>query len=156
MDEREITHELEELSESECLRLLRRHSLVRIAIVVDDKPQIFPINAVQDRIIVFRTAPGTKLSYAPSSNVAFEIDEYNPESGVGWSVMVQGVAQDATTALDNLSWTARGATPHTVAPGVRTHRVAVDSQKITGRRFRIPVDNCGGLRREVAGVRLTS
>ena len=76
MDEREITHELEELSESECLRLLRRHSLGRIALVVDEKPQIFPINyALQDRIIVFRTAPGTKLSYAPSSNVAFEIDE---------------------------------------------------------------------------------
>ena len=142
MDEREITHELEELSETECLRLLRRHSLGRIALVVDEKPQIFPINyALQDRIIVFRTAPGTKLSYAPSSNVAFEIDEYNPESGVGWSVMVQGVAQDATTVLDDLSWTARDATPRTVAPGVRTHRVAIDSQKITGRRFRIPVHN---------------
>ena len=142
MDEHEIRRELEEISESECLRLLRRHSLGRIAVVVDEKPQIFPVNyALQDRIIVFRTAPGTKLSYAPSSNVSFEIDEYNPESGVGWSVMVQGVARDATTALDDPSWKASGAMPHPVAPGVRTHRVAIDSQTITGRRFRIPVEN---------------
>jgi len=142
MNEREITRELEEISESECLRLLRGHALGRIAVVVDKKPQIFPVNyALQDRLIVFRTAPGTKLSYAPSSDVAFEIDEYNPESGVGWSVIVQGVAQDATTAVDDLSWTARSAMPHPVAPGARTHRVAIDSQRITGRRFRIPVEN---------------
>lgn len=140
MDKLDITTELQEISETECLRLLRRHSLGRIALVVDEKPQIFPVNyALQDRIIVFRTAPGTKLSYAPSSNVAFEIDEYNSESGVGWSVVVQGVAQDATTALDDISWTARGANPHPVAPGVRTHRIAIDSQKITGRQFRIRV-----------------
>jgi nitroimidazol reductase NimA-like FMN-containing flavoprotein (pyridoxamine 5'-phosphate oxidase superfamily) len=140
MDNGEITPELQEISETECLRLLRRHSLGRIAVVVEGQPQIFPVNyALQDRIIVFRTAPGTKLSYAPLSRVAFEIDEYNSESGVGWSVMVQGVAQDATTALDDLSWTARGAMPHPVAPGVRTHRVAIDSQNITGRYFRISV-----------------
>jgi uncharacterized protein len=140
MDNREITAELQELSETECLQLLRRHSLGRIAVVIDGRPQIFPVNyALQDRIIVFRTAPGTKLSYAPSSRVAFEIDEYSSESGVGWSVMVQGVAQDATTALDDFSWTARGALPHPVAPGVRTHRVAIDPQEITGRYFRMSV-----------------
>ena len=140
MDKRDITPELQEIPETECLRLLRRHSLGRIAVVVEGQPQIFPVNyALQDRIIVVRTAPGTKLSYAPSSNVAFEIDDYNASTGVGWSVMVQGVAQDATVALDDVSWTARGAMPHPRAPGDDA-RIAISSEKITGRRFQVSVD----------------
>src|SRR5207248_6454532 len=86
MDKRDIAPELEQIPESECLSILGRHSLGRIAVVVERQPQIFPVNyALKDRIIVFRTAPGTKLSYAPSSNVAFEIDGYDASSGVGWS-----------------------------------------------------------------------
>jgi len=68
---------------------------------------------------------------------AFEIDEYEYSTHVGWSVLVQGVAIDATTALDDVSWTARGATPHPLAPGVRIHRVAISPTSITGRRFKL-------------------
>jgi hypothetical protein len=138
VDDREAASELEDIPENECLQILAGRSLGRIAVVVEGQPQIFPVNyALKDRIIVFRTAPGTKLSYAPMSNVAFEIDDYDASSGVGWSVMVQGVAQDATIALDDVSWAARGATPHPLAPGVRAHRIAISSEKVTGRRFRI-------------------
>jgi hypothetical protein len=45
------------------------------------------------------------------------------------------VAIDATTALDDVSWTARGATPHPLAPGVKVHRLAIRPMIITGRRF---------------------
>ena len=129
---------LEEISEDECLRLLERHDLGRIAVVVNGQPLIFPVNyGLSHRIVTFRTAYGTKLSYAPGSNVAFEIDEYAPASRVGWSVLVQGVAIDATTALDDVSWTARGATPHPLAPGVKIHRLAIRPTRITGRRFKL-------------------
>ena len=53
---------LEELSEPECLELLAQQTLGRVAIVVDGRPQIFPVNyAMYGDVIVLRTAPGTKL-----------------------------------------------------------------------------------------------
>ena len=130
--------DIEELSEDECLQLLQQHDLGRIAVVVDGQPLIFPVNyGLSHRIVTFRTAHGTKLSYAPGSNVAFEIDDYSPSTGVGWSVLVQGVAIDATTANDDVSWTARGAAPRPLAPGVRIHRLAIRPTLITGRRFKL-------------------
>jgi nitroimidazol reductase NimA-like FMN-containing flavoprotein (pyridoxamine 5'-phosphate oxidase superfamily) len=130
--------DLEVISEAECLQLLERHHLGRIAFVVDGQPLILPVNyALSHRIVTLRTAQGTKLAYAPGSKVAFEIDEYESSTHVGWSVLVQGVAVDATTALDDVSWTARGATPHPLAPGVRIHRLAISPTSITGRRFKL-------------------
>jgi hypothetical protein len=141
MYEPEMNTDLEELQEDECLQLLHQHHLGRIAVLVDGQPLIFPVNyGVSHRIVTFRTAHGTKLSYAPGSHVAFEIDEYAPSTRVGWSVLVQGLAVDATTALDDISWTARGATPHPVAPGVKIHRMAIRPTQITGRRFKLAAD----------------
>ena len=134
MYEPEAGADLEEIPEDECLQLLERHDLGRIAIVVDGQPLIFPVNyALSHRVVTFRTAHGTKLSNAPGSNIAFEIDEYDPSTRVGWSVLVQGVAVDATTALDDVSWMARGGTPHPLAPGVKIHRLAIKPTSITGR-----------------------
>jgi nitroimidazol reductase NimA-like FMN-containing flavoprotein (pyridoxamine 5'-phosphate oxidase superfamily) len=137
MYEPETADDLEEISEDECWQLLARHDLGRIAIVVNGQPLIFPVNyGSSHRIITFRTAHGTKLSSAPGSKVAFEIDEYESSTGVGWSVLVQGVAVDATTALDDVSWMARGARPHPLAPGQKIHRLAIRPVTITGRRFK--------------------
>src|ERR1700682_6157647 len=112
--------DLQKLEEDECLELLQHDDYGRIAIVVDGQPLIFPVNyALSQRVVTFRTAHGTKLSKAPGSNVACEIDEYDPSTRVGWSVLVQGVAVDATTALDDVSWTARGGSPRPLAPGVK-------------------------------------
>jgi uncharacterized protein len=136
--EPETGTDLEEISEDECLQLLEQNHLGRIAVVVDGQPLIFPVNyALSHRIVTFRTAHGTKLSYAPGSNVAFEIDEYAPSTRVGWSVLVQGETIDATTALDDVSWLARGAAPHPLAPGAKVHRLAIRPTKITGRRFKL-------------------
>jgi nitroimidazol reductase NimA-like FMN-containing flavoprotein (pyridoxamine 5'-phosphate oxidase superfamily) len=98
----ELKTDVEEIQEAECLEILGRHSLGRIAIVVDGQPQIFPVNyAMSGRIIAIRTASGSKLSQAPDSKVSFEIDEHDASAGVAWSVMVQGVAIDATEAFDD-------------------------------------------------------
>ena len=141
MYEPETGTALEEIPEDECLQLLERHDLGRIAIVVDGQPLIFPVNyALSQRIVTFRTAHGTKLANAPGSNIAFEIDEYDPSTRVGWSVLVRGVAVDATTALDDVSWMARGGTPHPLAPGVKIHRLAIKPTSITGRRFALATE----------------
>ena len=141
MYEPETGTDLEEIPEDECLQLLERHDLGRIAIVVDGQPLIFPVNyALSQRVVTFRTAHGTKLANAPGSNIAFEIDEYDRSTRVGWSVLVLGVAVDATTALDDVSWMARGGTPHPLAPGVKIHRLAIKPTSITGRRFALATE----------------
>ena len=133
---RQIAGALEDLSEAECLRRLGTRDFGRLAIVAEGQPLIFPVNyAVCERVIAIRTAAGTKLTYAPESRVAFEIDHYDHTSASGWSVLVQGRAVDASTALDEVSWTSRGATPHPVAPGERPFRLAIEIETITGRRF---------------------
>jgi uncharacterized protein len=138
-DTRWLKSELEEIREAECLEILGRHNLGRMAIVVDGQPQIFPVNyALSGRIVALRTAAGSKLSYAPTSKVCFEVDEYDP-SGVGWSVMVQGIAVDATDAFDDVSWAARAVEARPLAPGTKSYRIAIEPSKITGRRFRVTV-----------------
>jgi uncharacterized protein len=129
---------LEEIPEAECLELLAQHGLGRVAMVVDGRPQIFLVNyGLRKKVLVFRTASGTKLAYAPTTPVAFEIDHYNPTEGVGWSVMVQGIARDVTDSGDDFSWAARGGQAYPAAPGIKIHRVAIDPIRITGRRFAV-------------------
>jgi len=128
---------LDEIPESECWEILKRHRLGRIAVVVDGQPEIFPVNyAMSGRIVTLRTGRGTKLSNAPMSKVAFEIDEYDAATGVGWSVLVKGLAQDATESFDDVSWEARRVLPRPLAPGWREHRIAISPGEVTGRRFR--------------------
>jgi len=128
---------LEPIAEQECLYLLGLHRLGRVAVNVDGRPQIFPVNyAVSGRVVAFRTAPGTKLASAPMSHVAFEIDEYDSTTGVGWSVMVKGVAYEITDAVDQDSLEARRQLVRPMAPGQRDHWVAIRPDEITGRRFR--------------------
>lgn len=138
MSQNEVPSEVEEIPETECRRLLALHRPGRLAVTVDGQPEIFPLNyAMDDRVIVFRTAPGAKLTFAPMSKVAFEIDEYDPSIRGGWSVLVKGIAEDITGALDRISEAARKLPVSPLAPGQREHWLAVRPSKITGRRFRL-------------------
>jgi len=131
------TADLEEIPEAECWQLLEQHQLGRVALVVNQQPRIFPVNYdVHNRIVVFRTAKGTKLSSLPGSSVAFEIDDLQPTTGVGWSVVVLGLALDATVARDEVAWMARAASPRPLAPGLKVHWLAINPTQISGRRFR--------------------
>jgi uncharacterized protein len=46
--------------------------------------------------IVFRSAPGTKLDLLVTEPVTFEVDWSDPEGRTGWSVVVQGLAYEAS------------------------------------------------------------
>ena len=68
-------HVFEELSEPDCLNLLSGNQVGRIAVVVDNRPILFPVNyAIAGGAVVFRTNAGTKLAGAALGQVAFEID----------------------------------------------------------------------------------
>ena len=127
---------LEVLSEDECRKLLASRDIGRLAFSVDDRPEIFPINYAADGSgVVFRTALGTRLLEATMRPVAFEVDGWDPETRVGWSVVVKGVAQEVTTALDRLAVALREHPIYPLAPGEREQWIAVYPSEISGRRF---------------------
>src|SRR5436190_5089287 len=87
---------LELMPPAGCLRHLRTETIGRVAVMVGDHPEIFPVNyAVDDRgEIFFRTDSGTKLSaVATAPTIALEIDGIDEENQLGWSVLVVGPAR---------------------------------------------------------------
>ena len=131
--------EVEDLSRDECERLLASQKLGRIAIVVDGRPQIFPVNYVlEDDVVVFRTGGGLKLERSPMTPVAFETDMVDTLAGEAWSVVVQGTAQDITEAIDTRSLRLRHLAVDPAVPGDRPYWMGVYLRDISGRRFRIP------------------
>lgn len=121
------------LSEEECWNLLARGELGRLAVAVNDEPEIFPVNYVVDGPrVLFRTAPGSKLAeLAVNPHVAFEVDEYDDTFGA--SVVLKGVAErlelqveiDAADALPLTPW----------IPTLKYRWVRITPVSLTGRRF---------------------
>ncbi len=132
---------IESLTDQESLRLLRSHDLGRIAMVDRDaRPLIFPVNYFFDEgVLVFRTGPGSKLELAPGAPVIFEIDGWDPDEGVGWSVLVKGIAHDISNPRGAPTGRMRYWPVQPVAPGSREHWIGIWANEITGRGFRSDV-----------------
>ncbi|WP_147103305.1 pyridoxamine 5'-phosphate oxidase family protein [Nesterenkonia populi] len=121
------------LAEDQSWQLLSTAELGRLVLVVSGRPDIFPVNfAVQDRTIVFRTAPGTKLAeLTVNDQIVFEADAVLPEEG--WSVIVRGTAEQLQTSDELAAAEALGL--ETIVPTVKEHYVRVTPTEITGRHF---------------------
>jgi hypothetical protein len=129
---------VETLSADQCLDLLASRDLGRIALVIGDQPEIFPVNYSIDRsIVVFRVAPGTKPSMTPNRRIAFEVDDLDTRAGIAWSVMVKGVVIDVTTSKDPFTAFLRTAGVRSAPPGDRPLWMAIYPSEISGRRFRL-------------------
>jgi nitroimidazol reductase NimA-like FMN-containing flavoprotein (pyridoxamine 5'-phosphate oxidase superfamily) len=129
---------LEAVSPDECLVLLRSRDLGRIAFSVGGQPEVFPVNyAMEGRVVVFRTGAGTKLDFVPNTRLAFEVDEWDAKLGIGWSVVVKGLAEEVTRNLGRTAEHIRKAPVHPVAPGERWHWLAIQPSEISGRRFKV-------------------
>jgi nitroimidazol reductase NimA-like FMN-containing flavoprotein (pyridoxamine 5'-phosphate oxidase superfamily) len=127
----------EDLSVAECLQLLGAHNFGRLAVVVDGRPLVFPVNyALEGDAVVFRTAGGTKLSGAALGHVAFEIDHIDEATQTGWSVIVQGVGNDITSTFDEHSERLRALMVQPWVPGEHAHWVGILAQTVSGRRLR--------------------
>ncbi len=125
-----------ELTEEHCWQYLKIHQLGRLAIVIGGRPQIFPVNyAVGEKAIVFRTEPGSKLAHGPGSVACFEIDGYDPHAREGWSVTAVGPLEEITDAEDARSQALRRLHVDSLAPGTRLHWIAMNPEKVTGRRI---------------------
>lgn len=125
---------LEVLTRDECLRLLAEHHLGRVAVVVDGRPLIFPVNYCLDgERVVFRTDAGTKLYGARGMHVAFEIDAADGYYHRGWSVLVVGVGEDVEDPAER----ARMARlPLGIwSGGPKSHWITIRPDAVTGRRI---------------------
>lgn len=132
------SRQLEVMPDEECAGLLRSHDLGRIAVVDKEAhPIIFPINYFFDEgVVVFRTAPGSKLELAPGMHVCFEIDGWDEIRGVGWSVLVKGIAHDLTHSRGMPTGRMRYWPVRPLAPGSREHWIGIWANEISGRKFR--------------------
>ena len=130
---------LEILDDGECLRLLQQRSVGRVSVSVGALPAIFPVNyCFRDGSVLFRTGRGTKLDAAAANAVvAFEVDDYDTVAHTGWSVMLVGIARDATDDLDRLLDVS---TIPRWAPGGDGRVVAIVPEQLSGRRLRHDVD----------------
>lgn len=131
---------LEVLGRDECMRLLAGRGIGRVAVVEGGHPAIFPVNYVlEGDEILFRTGGGTKFDAAVrGQNVAFEIDESDPLYHTGWSVVVNGRAEEITDP-ERLAGIAEGRL-RPWAEGAKDHVVAVHTERVTGRRIVHVVD----------------
>lgn len=127
---------MEVLSRTECLELLRTVPVGRVGLTSGALPVIVPVNFTvsdEDDGIVFRTGDGQKLHAALDGTVvAFQADSYDDRTKTAWSVLIQGFATvhpvgppNGRTFPDVDTWA--GIEP--------THVVVLSTDQISGRRI---------------------
>lgn len=126
---------LEHLSPRECWVLLEDHLVGRVGVLVDSAPEIYPVNyAVDDRTIVFRTDPGSKLrAVERSPSVCFQIDGVDVETASGWSVLVKGRAVGIHD-VEGLR-RARALKLELWSLGDKANWIRIEPAEVTGRRI---------------------
>lgn len=127
----------EVLSDSDCWDCLRGVSVGRLAVTLEDGPDIFPVNYTTDHgTIVFRTGTGTKLAAVESdARVALEADGVNPDAGVAWSVVIRGRAELVKRPDDVLESFSLPLFPWQA--GRKDQFVRIIPNSVSGRRFSV-------------------
>lgn len=126
--------QLRELGHDECLRLLAKGGVGRLAFHGSSGLQVLPVNyELHDDGLVFRTKPYTELGlHSPGKEAALEIDDLDPEHRTGWSVLAKGtvhvVARQSEVVRVKLD---HG--PEPWADGVRQLYLKLVWRELTGR-----------------------
>jgi uncharacterized protein len=125
-----------ELSTPDCWALLRSSPVARLAVVVDGRPDIFPVNVVVDHgSVVLRTGAGTKHAAALAGPaVALEVDGVDPQ-GCAWSVVLKGQASEVRRLDELVATSGLPLAPWHAGPKPRFLRIAPET--LTGRRFAV-------------------
>jgi nitroimidazol reductase NimA-like FMN-containing flavoprotein (pyridoxamine 5'-phosphate oxidase superfamily) len=133
---------LERLDEDECLRLISPGGVGRLAYSGRFDLTVLPVNyRLHEGNIVFRTAihsptdEDLRTGIAGAEyKVAFEVDDIDPATREGWSVLIQGSAHHADSEAEAASMRTAGVEPW--AGGVRDLFIRITPSRITGRRIR--------------------
>jgi nitroimidazol reductase NimA-like FMN-containing flavoprotein (pyridoxamine 5'-phosphate oxidase superfamily) len=126
--------ELRELSYAECRGLLVRQRAGRVAVATPDGPHIIPVNySVVDESIIFRTTPFSILAtYARNAKLAFEVDHFDDEHRLGWSVVARGRA-DVVSDPEEINRIRKVCAPLPWADGARNLYFRLDWKELSGR-----------------------
>ena len=133
---------IEELDETESLRLIAPGGIGRIAYASRFGPAVLPVTYKwHDGAIVFRTARHSALDEDLQTGiaggdymVAFEIDELDAPGRQGWSVLIQGPAHHVEAEAERQSAERAGVQPW--AAGERELFLRIVPHRVTGRRIR--------------------
>lgn len=124
-----------DLDLAECLELLASDTVGRVAFVTPAGPRIVPVNyVVAGDSVEFRTAAYSELAtYAPGTEVAFEVDHLDRERRRGWSVVAHGPLARVDDP-DELRFRTPEQDTRPWAGGHRTLWLRLAWREVTGRR----------------------
>jgi Predicted flavin-nucleotide-binding protein len=119
----EVTY-FERLDVPECLRLLGGGGVGRVVWQGADGLTVLPVNyRLINGAVVFHTSPASPLArLAEPTQVAFQVDEIDHGTAVGWSVLVRGTSRPSEVA-GSVSFLAHN----------QPVSVAVNVEEVTGR-----------------------
>jgi uncharacterized protein len=126
---------LHQLSRGECLRLVGQVPLGRIVYTRQAMPAVELVNfTLDDGDIVIRTDSSGKLAAATrGAVVAFEADNVDIVTHIGWSVTIVGYSRAVTDSADIRHLEQAGLSPW--APGNRDHFIRISPEIVNGRRI---------------------
>jgi nitroimidazol reductase NimA-like FMN-containing flavoprotein (pyridoxamine 5'-phosphate oxidase superfamily) len=124
-----------DLPETACVELLERALVGRLGVVIDGRPEVFPVcHVLIDGDVLFATNEGSKMQAALAWPwVAFEVDEVEAGGRTSRSVMVSGHAEHVTDASTIERAVAARTTPWRTGPTVQWIRIV--PERITGRQI---------------------
>ena len=127
---------LEVLTSEECSELLASTPIGRVVFVEDGQPIALPVNFLWfEGNVIFRTLEGQKLRAAVlQSAVAFEVDEWDPATRAGSSVLIKGRAAEVTEWAEKERLEDLGVVPWAGQPWEDSW-VRIKPAEITGRRL---------------------
>lgn len=125
---------IHELDRQECIALLGTHQAGRIVFTDDHGPTMLPVNyaLAGTDVLVATSAYGALARWAPGKHVSFEIDDVDPHTESGWSVIVRGRAEEAEYLDLPIIASDR---PYAWAEGVRSFVIRIRTDLVTGRRL---------------------
>ena len=120
----------------ECRQRLQAAKVGRVSFVDQGEPVILPVNyALDGEAVVFRTAPGSKLTAADNElPVAFEVDGFDEDRRTGWSVVIGGKATTVEEPAQLARLDMLGVSPW-AGLAERTHWVRIRPYSMTGREI---------------------
>jgi hypothetical protein len=138
--------ELFELSKQECLALLAAVPVGRVIYTDRALPAAQPVNYLLDgEEIIFRTANGSKLAAATRhAVVGFQVDEIDPRTRTGWSVL--GVGEAIEVVHPGRLAELDGLLPDTWVDDHDAHTISISLQIISGRRLERSAPEHDGVR----------
>lgn len=131
--------ESRDLSRPDCLALLAAHSVGRVAVTTPEGPHIVPVSytVLGDSVVVRTSAYSLLGTYARDAVIALEVDDVEPGSRRGWSVVVRG-----TCSIEGDPRTIRAireaAADTPWAAGTRNLYLRVRTDQVSGRSFGDP------------------